>query len=467
MLRDLRLAYEPCGMTEEDQMVSVTICLVPFDKILPAAAGLFRAHRGPAALTEGVGEGPQALYRRAQAKAEATSRRTGAWVLPFWPLVLSEPEANSGVTVIEDHGNQWIAAAIARFRAGTTVLSIRSRIDRAVGEEHAFALRRGARVLRQVSSIQDDQGRWQVTQTGKMTDWETGLRGQDADGPLDRAALFEIARAAGVDLQACLARRKLRRGAEVRAIDERDPDDASLPTRTGQAFYEEALRAGLGGGEDTGLLPAREARDLETLDVAALELEVRRAISRARTVEGIRSALNAAHTLMTAGPGGRLRLGALYSLGVARAYRIDLDGLTTRRMEREWCDTMAGTDLPVGREDIETDRLKARRSQVLRPLARRHEAMTAAARTPADLLPILHDVCTDPLPEVDAKFCEMALQLALKRARELDPHSADTIAIADALETVQRPEHGPTALERPDSGARTLRRQRLAVGARR
>ena len=260
MLRDLRLAYEPCGMTAEDQEISVTICLAPLDKILPVAAGLFRARRGPASLVDGAGAGPQALYRQAQARAEATSRRTGAWVLPFWPLVLSEPEKSAGVTLIEDHGNQWIAAALARFRAGTMVLSIRSRIDRAMGEEHGFSLRRGARVLRQVTSSLDEQGRWTTETAGKAIEWEAVPFGRKPEGPQTRAVLFEIALAAGVDLQACLARRELRRGNEIWAIDERNPEEAATPTRIGQPSYEAAMRAGLGSGEGVGAPNGRTGR---------------------------------------------------------------------------------------------------------------------------------------------------------------------------------------------------------------
>jgi hypothetical protein len=213
-----------------------------------------------------------------------------------------------------------------------------------------------------------------------------------------------------------------------------------------------------------GAQSGRGGGNPEPVDVAALEVETQRAISRARSVENIREALSGARALLAAGANGRLRLGALYSLGVARAYRVDLDCLTTRRIERDWCDAMAGTDFPVSREDIEIDRLKARRSLVLRPLARRHEALSIAARSPADLLPIVHDVCTDPLPEVDAKFCEMALLLALKRARELDRDCAETREIEAALEKARQSEAGSVAPVRPEMTARPSRRNRLAMG---
>lgn len=459
MPRDLRLAYEPCGMTAEDQSVSVTICVAPLDRILPVVTGLFRARHGATTLGEPVGHGPHGLYRLEQDEAERTSRRTGAWVLPYWPLVVSEPEGRSDITLVEDHGNHWIAAGLARFRPGTLVLSIRSRFDRATGESHEMTLRRGTRILRRIAATRDDQGRWHVDASGRPTEWEGAVPGRAPGDAIDRAGLFAICAAFGVDLQAALGRRRLRRAISVQALDTRNPDGGLPPARLGQATYEAALRAGFGAGE-IGAHPLPPSfQDSETVDIAAIESEVQRRISRARTVEDIREALQRAAVLSNGGRAGRQRLGALYSLGVARAYRIDLDCLTTRRLERDWSETMAATDFPVCRQDIEQDRMKVRRSMVLRPLARRHEAICAAARDPAELLAILNDVETDPLPEVDARFAEMALSLALKRARELDGDNPATALLADALQSHQRPAARAQASAQPGS-ARPLRRSR-------
>lgn len=431
MNRDPRLAFE-CGDTADVQKtLSVTLCLAPFDRILPVAAGLFRARYGLTALTERVWRSPETLLNEEREAAERARRNHGAWVLPHAPLVLSEPVDAGGATLIEDAGNPWIAAAIARFRPGVAVLSLRAGLIAHADEVWRFTLRRGSRMLRRVEAERDEMGQWQVRSAGKPQAIEKELGGDASCAAPDLEALHALARAAGVDLRACIEERRAFRSCALTALDDRDPHEMRVPTRIGQPVLDAALREGFGAGEDVA--PAHPSGFADAADAAASEAETQRAIARAKSIEDIRKALAAAAPLAAEGPMGRHRLGSLYSLAVARAQRIDLDCLLTRRLERDWHDVMADTDYAVSRAAIEADREKAQRNQVLRPLARRHEAICRAAKSPADLLPVLCDLTDGSNPAIDERFREMALQVACKRARELD---ADDPVTARLMETL-------------------------------
>ncbi len=431
MNRDPRLAFE-CGDTADVQKsLSVTLCLAPFERVLPVAAGLFRARYGLTALTERVWRSPATLLGEGIEAAERARKDYGAWVLPHAPLVLSEPTDAAGATLIEDAGNPWIAAAIARFRPGVVILSLRAGALAHADEVWRFTLRRDSRMLRRVEAERDEIGQWQVRTSGKPHAIEAGLGGDASGAAPDPEALHALARAAGVDLRACLEDRRAFRSCALSALDDRDPHEMRPPTRIGQPVLDAALREGFGAGEaDT---PAQPPALPDPAELSAREAETQRAIARAKTVEDIRKALVAAAPMAAEGPVGRHRLGSLYSLAVARAQRIDLDCLLTRRLERDWHDVTADTDYAVSRAAIEADREKAQRNQMLRPLARRHEAICRAAKTPADLLPVLSDLTDGTKLAIDERFREMALQVACKRARELDAGDPVTAHLMETL----------------------------------
>ncbi|MCB2150113.1 MAG: hypothetical protein KDE06_02160, partial [Rhodobacteraceae bacterium] len=194
-----------------------------FDRILPVVAGLFRARYGATALGEKAWCGPRDLLREEMAAADQARRDHGAWVLPHWPIVLSEPEGAGGVTVIEDFGNRWIAPAIARFRPGVTVLSLRSGSDDGVEETWRYTVRRGSRTLRRVEATQDDRGAWQVRATGRAQQIEDASEIDLSREVPDPEILHTLARAAGVDLRVCLDERRAVRSHVLTALDNHNP----------------------------------------------------------------------------------------------------------------------------------------------------------------------------------------------------------------------------------------------------
>ncbi|MCB2151231.1 MAG: hypothetical protein KDE06_08750, partial [Rhodobacteraceae bacterium] len=124
------------------------------------------------------------------------------------------------------------------------------------------------------------------------------------------------------------------------------------------------------------------------------------------------------------------------------------------------------TDYAVSRASIEADREKALRNRILRPLARRHEAICRDAATPADLLPILDDVIEGTHPGMDERFREMSLQIACKRARELDAGHLVTIRLNETLldwQTAAK-RSAQAANRRPEASARPIRRTRYLAG---
>ncbi|MCB2104273.1 MAG: hypothetical protein KDD95_17230 [Rhodobacteraceae bacterium] len=460
MNRDPRLSFDA---TDTPQVLSATLCLAPFDRILPVVAGLFRARYGATALGEKAWCGPRDLLREEMAAADQARRDHGAWVLPHWPIVLSEPEGAGGVTVIEDFGNRWIAPAIARFRPGVTVLSLRSGSDDGVEETWRYTVRRGSRTLRRVEATQDDRGAWQVRATGRAQQIEDASEIDLSREVPDAEILHTLARAAGVDLRVCLDERRAVRSHVLTALDNHNPRELRTPTRLGQPIHDAAVGENFGSGETNAPEPSDLPGDA---DLAALEQEAQRAVARAKSVAEIRSAMRDVACLAAAGPSGRHRLGSLYSLAIARAHRIDLDCLLTRRLEREWHDAVADTDYAVSRASIEADREKALRNRILRPLARRHEAICRDAATPADLLPILDDVIEGTHPGMDERFREMSLQIACKRARELDAGHLVTIRLNETLldwQTAAK-RSAQAANRRPEASARPIRRTRYLAG---
>ncbi|MCV2864935.1 hypothetical protein [Defluviimonas sp. WL0075] len=411
--------------------LSVTLVFAPFEKVSPTAAGLFRARFGPSALAEDVMASPQTLFNAEQNMAERMRQKSGAWVLAHWPLVLSEPSDAEGVTLIEDFGNPWLPTALARFRPGISVLSLRSCTLGETDGVHRFTLRRGARILRRVETRRQGMDDWEVNASGRPQPFEEALGGNAAAGRLDRAALLRLAEGMGVDLLRTIEGRRVMRSCALIALDDRNLEETRLPTRLGQSVYDTALRQGFASARNG--LAAAPLEGISDADLGDLEAEAQRVIGRARKVEELRDALAPVLGLERLGESGRHRLGSLYSLALARAYRLDLDSLTTRRLERDWHDVVAGTEYEVSRETIESDRAKAQRNQLLRPIVQRHEAVCRAAETPEDLLPVLREITEEARPEFDARFREMALQAICKRARELDPDDPVTARLSQTL----------------------------------
>ncbi|MCB2139297.1 MAG: hypothetical protein KDE17_08930, partial [Rhodobacteraceae bacterium] len=246
MNRDPRLSFDA---TDTPQVLSATLCLAPFDRILPVVAGLFRARYGATALGEKAWCGPRDLLREEMAAADQARRDHGAWVLPHWPIVLSEPEGAGGVTVIEDFGNRWIAPAIARFRPGVTVLSLRSGSDDGVEETWRYTVRRGSRTLRRVEATQDDRGAWQVRATGRAQQIEDASEIDLSREVPDAEILHTLARAAGVDLRVCLDERRAVRSHVLTALDNHNPRELRTPTRLGQPIHDAAVGENFGSGE--------------------------------------------------------------------------------------------------------------------------------------------------------------------------------------------------------------------------
>ncbi len=458
MNRDPRLSFDA---TDTPQVLSATLCLAPFDRILPVVAGLFRARYGATALGEMAWCGPRDLLREEMAAADQARRDHGAWVLPHWPIVLSEPEGAGGVTVIEDFGNRWIAPAIARFRPGVTVLSLRSGSDDGVEETWRYTVRRGSRTLRRVEATQDDRGAWQVRATGRAQQIEDASEIDLSREVPDSEILHTLARAAGVDLRVCLDERRAVRSHVLTALDNHNPRELRTPTRLGQPIHDAAVGENFGAGETNAPEPSDLPGDA---DLAALEQEARAPSPvRNRWLKSVRPcAMSHALPLQSR----QAVIGSLYSLAIARAHRIDLDCLLTRRLEREWHNTVADTDYAVSRASIEADREKALRNRILRPLARRHEAICRDAATPADLLPILDDVIEGTHPGMDERFREMSLQIACKRARELDAGHLVTIRLNETLldwQTAAK-RSAQAANRRPEASARPIRRTRYLAG---
>lgn len=275
-------------MTREESVLCVTLALAPFERVMPAAVGVFRARHGYSILEDADARDVEIWYRLGR---EETQRN----VLHVNLGVISEPEDAPGVTLIED----WMGPdreALGHVLPDVGFLSLVSLVEDARTEQHGFRWRIGPDEVRRVDAHRGmERSGWDWEESGRVQPFEEPERYREraVSKRCDRGLLFDYAARHGVDLQAALGERRLKRSLLVREISDWDATPGLTPTTVGESYRKAAVMAGFGTGEEDRPFAeqAAEAAFVQTVD-AAYEGH-RKAVRRARSVKGKLAALEA------------------------------------------------------------------------------------------------------------------------------------------------------------------------------
>ncbi len=461
MNRDIHLIRCKGDMTPDDEAISVTICLVPFDRVLSLATGIHRARWGATILLEDETASPHAVHNCDRETAAMKRKRTGATQLfPFWNLAISTPEGSPDITLIEDWGNEDIVAGMRRLEPDLPSVELYSVFENASREVHTFAVRNGDRIVRRVGVSRGYEKRgWHWDEEGEPQPYERPerYRTKSLRARFDRELLFDYARSLGVDLQACLAHRRLARSTHIAKLDPWDPTDAREPTRRGQEAYEAALAAGIGEGwpEQGGVERQSYAQTAQKLlDLGSI---AKSELGKAPDADSIAAILREASGGLNSPDSEFDILPDLSRTALRAAYKKDVDSPATRRLEQQVIDLTAHGVWPVTDEEIARSRAEARQRLVLDPLAARHARLCKTAKQPSELLPVVDDVTSGRIPEVDERFRETAVELAFRRAYALWPDDPVTSHLGQVVDRLRAESNYWSQFNVPGSHADAIR----------
>jgi hypothetical protein len=279
-MEDIHLTRPKGRRVPHDQAVtSVTLAFAPYDVVLPALVGVFRAQYGYA-LLEDVHDRKDVVMDRVR-RAETQPN-----VIHLNSATILEPADAPGITVIEDWWGpdmEALGAVLPELRT----FSIFSLWENVTVEKQAYCLRDGPTVVRKVSLDRNmTQTGWFWEVAGEVQPWEDKSRfgARALSRRCDRPLLFDYAHALGVDLQAALgSRRRIARGKLVRKISHLDTTPGLVPTQVGEEYRRAAIQAGYEGSDihesfETQMHEAQEAQE-EYASTIAMMKRIRRARS--------------------------------------------------------------------------------------------------------------------------------------------------------------------------------------------
>ena len=226
----------------------------------------------------------------------AEKHRDGELRVPFWGVSVSEPEGADGRVLIEHWAHDWLPETLSRLRPKWRVVSLHSLFETKTREHHVWEIWRAGRQQRRLLQSRDiaDPG-WIWESEGTLLPYEDAARhaGRYVSRRCDRALLFEYMQAEGIDLQSALGHRRLGRAILIKAIDFLDPEDATEPTRVGEAVFQAARDSGIGSEVTNNEMSVeeRQAWAREQRDSARLHDELTRRLHRATSVKAVERAL--------------------------------------------------------------------------------------------------------------------------------------------------------------------------------
>ena len=233
------------SMTAEDAVISATLAFAPYDQVMPAVAGLARAEFGY------CGAKPDPRHSLIAEMKQLSQQETQTNVSYVYGVLVAEPEDAPGTTVIED----WYGPdrrALGGLLPDVSFLSLFSLYENKTCEQHRYAWQSGPDILRDVSLDRNMcQNGWCWHEDGPEQPWEAWdrLSAKPLSKRSDRALLFNLSKAHGVDLQRTLGDRRLKRSVLFWQISEWDAREDQTPTQVGDDFHKIAVMAGYGNGE--------------------------------------------------------------------------------------------------------------------------------------------------------------------------------------------------------------------------
>ena len=416
-------------MPTEEAVLSVTIAFAPYDRVMPAVVGLFRARFGYSIAEPCPGESQIARLKRLEAE------ETQANVIHVNSTLVSEPAGSSGITLIEDWFGIW-ASELGSLLPDVTFLSLFSLFESKGCEQHRFTLRRGPDTLREVDLDRNMcKSGWCWHEKGAPQPWEDAARSVDRaiSRRLDRALLVEYAARHGVDLDETLAERRLERPLFLHGISSWDARADLRPATLGQSYHDAAVLAGFGEGETRMAFDTQADEAAQAQNIDRQYAEVRKAIGKSRSATGLLKTMT--------------DLGPAPADGLAQTYYIGLYREVLHRAFQKFPDDPA-TEALARRAIAETGTLKHGVSEVevlrMRPqmaaargktdIVKRYREMIRVAKSPAELAEASVEIYALRDPDVDHQFKINAMDEFLRAAIKRDPVHRSTNDLARMLD---------------------------------
>lgn len=237
-------------MPAEDQALQITIAFAPFDAVLSAVAGLFRAEHG---FSRTIDPAPERQWARL-ARLERERRKPTQMGDPLsfvHSVRMVEPKTTPDATIIED-AFAVDHDALANLLPGVDFLHLHSEYCRKDAERHWYAWRSGGKVIRRVYVHHNYQvPGWGWEETGPRQHWEDAdqMDRKRISARCDRALMLDYAERLGCDIHGALAGENWLRAILLYQISETETDDTP-PTRLGDDMRRRAVQRGFGTGEE-------------------------------------------------------------------------------------------------------------------------------------------------------------------------------------------------------------------------
>ncbi len=231
----------------EQQYLHVTIAFAPYDIVLPAVAGLFRATNGHSRNDEASEETLWARFDRLEEE-----RGDGDTIGPLDVVRVIEPSLTPWATIIEDHF-EVDPAQLSKLLPEVTFLTLVSEYHSKKTERHIYTLRQNGSGIRRVYIHHNYQyPGWDWREKGPVQDWEDTdrLARKRISERCDRALMIDYADRLGCDLHGPLARGEYDRAMTIYKIEESDFREEPAPIEIGEEYRKRAVALRFGNGEE-------------------------------------------------------------------------------------------------------------------------------------------------------------------------------------------------------------------------
>ncbi|MEM8630789.1 MAG: hypothetical protein AAGF74_06115 [Pseudomonadota bacterium] len=280
-------------MAAEDQTLQLTIAFAPYEMVMPAVVGLFRANHGYSRLIDNFFERQWFRLERME-----TERAAGAPPSSVDSVRVVKPQAAAQATIIEDFlgtNHDQLAALLP----GVNFLHLYSEYCNKNAERHSYAWRQDGKIKRHVYFHHNYQfPGWDWEEEGHPQPWEDTerIKKKRVSARCDRAMMLEYSKRLGCELHGPLANDAWSEAILVYPIEGTDPSDLPPPTTLGEDFRKQAVSLGFGQGEEDFTFRGHIEDAWYYASVEAHYAQVGEAIRRSRTAAALLDAMKSRGT---------------------------------------------------------------------------------------------------------------------------------------------------------------------------
>lgn len=279
---------EGVKMAAEDQTLQLTIAFAPYEMVMPAVVGLFRANHGYSRLIDNCFERQWFRLDRME-----TERAAGAPPSSVDSVRVVKPQAAAQATIIEDFlgtDHDQLAALLP----GINFLHLYSEYSNKNAERHSYAWRQDGKIKRHVYFHHNYQfAGWHWEEEGDPQIWEDTerMKKKRVSARCDRALMLEYSNKLGCELHGPLANDAWSEAILVYPIDDTDTSELPAPTTLGEDYRKQAVSLGFGKGEEDFTFRGHIADARYFASVEAHYTQVREEIRKSKTAAALLDAM--------------------------------------------------------------------------------------------------------------------------------------------------------------------------------